>query len=231
MSNLYLRFGLLLVWGIFQSIQTGEGGCPNPDPVEFAKIFVKEYVVGTVVNYKCEPGYKRRAGTVDQLRCINKTDKVQWSPELKDFLQCIVYPMKVGSPSEQPATKKLEGISHGPQATAQPVMKGFCDVPKTPEHATVTNTKYQVGQKVWYQCLDGYQAQPPISAILTCQNSRGNVFWSGLTLRCRNDSTVAEEATVQHMAAVESEVLHSFASAIFPATAAAVVITVMVVIG
>lgn len=170
------------------------GECPDPHKIEFAKYSADQYMVGTTAVYECKTGYKRKRGASSRIKCQNRIGYAQWQTELD---MCIVYPPL---PSQQPATQKWKVTSSSPQATTQRVMKDFCGAPISPKYATHVSMKYYMGQKLNYMCNDGYQARLPISEVSTCMNLSGRLVWSTLTLSCKNDSSVAEDATTQLLA-------------------------------
>ncbi|XP_015278273.1 PREDICTED: interleukin-2 receptor subunit alpha-like isoform X2 [Gekko japonicus] len=182
---------LVLMWRTFQSTEGARDRCPSPLAVDFAEFFAESYQVGTQVKYKCDQGYKRPSGQGWTIKCNPDRDGFgRWSS-----VTCVVDPSLSLRPSTQPVTRVGEesGRTDGPLTTAQPFMKGFCRVLKSPKHVKAVSTTYAVGQELQYRCMDGYQARSPISEKSTCQSSNGKTVWSTIHLRCTNDTLPIDE--------------------------------------
>uniref|UniRef100_A0A803SLI3 Interleukin-2 receptor subunit alpha n=1 Tax=Anolis carolinensis TaxID=28377 RepID=A0A803SLI3_ANOCA len=55
------------------------GECPFPQTIEFAEYFAEWYVLGTVVRYDCELGYKRLGGRSNRMTCEKRSTQAQWT--------------------------------------------------------------------------------------------------------------------------------------------------------
>ncbi|XP_054844788.1 interleukin-15 receptor subunit alpha isoform X2 [Eublepharis macularius] len=185
---------LILIWRIFRSIEGAAGDkCPPPPTVEFAKSFAKSYKVGTIVKYECVEGYKRKSGEARNIQCrLNEKGFAQWTTAA-----CTVDPTLRLPPEPEQLTRTEDGSGSldSPPTTLQPHRKDFCGVIKVPKHSRALWANYTVGQQLQYQCMDGYQARPPISKMSTCQYSGGTIVWSKLSPWCTNDTTSFVEDT------------------------------------
>ncbi|XP_060546574.1 uncharacterized protein LOC132711464 [Pantherophis guttatus] len=201
MTDLFLEFGLLLLCSIFQySEGLGNDVCPEPNISKFAEYYMDRYVVGTWARYYCDEGYKRPAGVNNIIRCKNDSGVVQWMSSSQPV--CIAFsdeapttddtnelPTRLLIGKGQSSTEKWKNSSIGPKiSTSTPTaVEGFCGIPVPLKHATVKVTKYKVGQKLTFKCLNESQAWAPISGITTCENSNGVAVWSSLNPQCTEE--------------------------------------------
>ncbi|XP_062990179.1 uncharacterized protein LOC134403713 [Elgaria multicarinata webbii] len=191
MNNLYAECGLLLLWGVFQSMEgAGKGKCPAPPTIDSAEYFAEWYALGTRVRYKCEEGYDRIPGRTNRLTCGNTSGRAMWIPHRNGPPTCIVHSTLTHPSSEQLPTEKWGDDSASPKTTAwpHPVKKDFCRAPQPIEHAAMEVTDYYVGQELKYKCLDDNGTRPALYGVSTCENDNEKVVWSALTLQCTNNT-------------------------------------------
>ncbi|XP_042326086.1 interleukin-2 receptor subunit alpha-like [Sceloporus undulatus] len=212
MSSFCTGFGLVLIWGAFQSaLGAGKGECPTPKTIGFAEYFAEWYVVGTRLRYECQAGFKRPAGKGNNINCENRSAQAQWTCRSPPV--CTAASELIHRSARQPSVGDCEGSSNSSQTPTQQMMKGVCGVPKPLKHATTKVFKYVVGQELQYRCLDGYRAWTPISEVITCEDSNGRVEWSKLSLHCTNDSSSVPEGTTKTLLSSDFyTVLPDFAS-------------------
>nr|XP_008108495.1 PREDICTED: interleukin-2 receptor subunit alpha [Anolis carolinensis] len=180
MGNFCIGFGLFLMWGTIQTtFGAGKGECPFPQTIEFAEYFAEWYVLGTVVRYDCELGYKRLGGRSNRMTCEKRSTQAQWTCRFPP--NCTAISELTSRASQKLSTEASEGRYE--------YLTDGCRLPRPLKHATVKVAKYLVGQTLQYRCLDGYHAWSPISGNSTCQDFKGKGVWSRLSLRCANDSS------------------------------------------
>ncbi|XP_062839384.1 interleukin-2 receptor subunit alpha [Anolis carolinensis] len=191
MGNFCIGFGLFLMWGTIQTtFGAGKGECPFPQTIEFAEYFAEWYVLGTVVRYDCELGYKRLGGRSNRMTCEKRSTQAQWTCRFPP--NCTAISELTSRASQKLSTEACEESSNSSQITSHHIIKDLtdgCRLPRPLKHATVKVAKYLVGQTLQYRCLDGYHAWSPISGNSTCQDFKGKGVWSRLSLRCANDSS------------------------------------------
>uniref|UniRef100_A0A8C3TBK3 Interleukin-2 receptor subunit alpha n=1 Tax=Chelydra serpentina TaxID=8475 RepID=A0A8C3TBK3_CHESE len=142
--------------------------------------------------YMCEDGYQRKAGESNLILCNNDTGLIHWTTKNTGCT------WDSGVTSQQSKGKPQSSAPKNPPlANCLPPSDfiGYCGIPSPVEHATPRVTHYAVGQELHYKCLSGYDARPPTSAISTCKEERGKIFWTRLSLWCTNDSKSGEEMT------------------------------------
>nr|XP_028601319.1 interleukin-2 receptor subunit alpha [Podarcis muralis] len=183
MGGFYTGFGLLLIWGIFQptTLAATDEECPVPQKIKFAKYTAPEgYVVGTPARYSCHKGYQRKPRKSNLLTCRNVGGTAKWN-RTSSLPICVADPRQTLPPTVHSTAGNLSIASTSPQPTNQ---AGFCGEPEPLSNADVKVTMYHVGQKLRYECLEGYRGTVPFSEVSTCEASGGKNVWSKLNLRC-----------------------------------------------
>ncbi|KAM7178558.1 interleukin-2 receptor subunit alpha isoform 2-T5 [Macrochelys suwanniensis] len=182
----------LLLWGMLRSGEAtghGNGKCFAPHYIEFAEITIDRVMVGSKGRYMCEDGYQRKAGESNLIVCNNDTGLIHWTTKNTGCT------WDSGVTSQQSKGKQQSSAPKNPVTIVPSDTAGYCGIPSPVEHATPRVTHYAVGQELHYKCLSGYDARPPTSAISTCKEEHGKIFWTKLSLRCTNDSKSGEEMT------------------------------------
>ncbi|KYO38791.1 interleukin-15 receptor subunit alpha precursor isoform A [Alligator mississippiensis] len=180
-----MEHAFLLMWVIIGSIAgTGSGAdkCSDPPSIEFAEFTTEKYMVSSTAQYTCKFDYRKRSGSSGVIACKNISGLVQW--EYDNKFECI-HISNLSSFSSLPERTRSSRPETS-QAVKQLAPKGFCGLPRPVQHANIIAYLYPVGQKLQYNCLRGYDARPPTSAITTCEIT---TKWTTLHLRCTNDST------------------------------------------
>ncbi|XP_074840287.1 interleukin-2 receptor subunit alpha isoform X2 [Carettochelys insculpta] len=164
--------------------------CPAPLYLESAEITIDKFMVGSKVQYPCEPGYKSTVGQANFIVCNNDNGFIHWTTSAS------VCTGHFSDASQQSGGTPQRSAPENPVTIVPSDAAGYCGMPKPVEYATDRVMEYTVGQELHYKCLSGYDAQPPTSDISVCKEEGGKIFWTSLRLQCHNDSRGGEAMTL-----------------------------------
>nr|KAF6500417.1 interleukin 2 receptor subunit alpha [Molossus molossus] len=190
----------LLLWRVFTLIMVtdcvpefcGDG----PPDLKYATFKALAYKMGTLLNCECKKGFRRSNGSAF-MNCTGTSGHPFW----KNPCQCIrtsprnMEKQATPRPEEQKERKTTEMPSQM-QPTDQLNLVGYCREPPPWEHeASERIYHFVVGQKVHYECAQGFRALQRGPATSTCRTSSGKIMWTQPQLKCINESDKESQAS------------------------------------
>ncbi|XP_043944752.1 interleukin-15 receptor subunit alpha isoform X3 [Protopterus annectens] len=107
-----LRAVELILLGVVCSLAippTGQGECHTPDQVIHTEQFGSQsYKIGDRLRYKCQSGFKRKAGTSNLIKCVTSNGHAKWSAS---NLKCIRDPSLKASTFKSPTTVNVREVT------------------------------------------------------------------------------------------------------------------------
>ncbi|XP_043952630.1 uncharacterized protein LOC122819728 isoform X2 [Gambusia affinis] len=139
--------------------------CPAIPPKDLTVRTDRCFQINSVYRYQCIPGYTRKPGTSNLIKCQEKNGVLQWTESL---FKCIT------DPNYQPL----------PATTTE-----NCKCPAIPPKDLTVRTDecFQNNSVYRYQCIPGYTRKPGTSNLIKCQEKNGVLQWTESLFKCITD--------------------------------------------
>lgn len=182
----------LLMWKFFTFIMvTGcvTEFCISPPDVRHATFKALTYKTGTLLNCECKKGFRRKINQSAFMNCTGAAGHSSWENQC----QCVrtsprgTDKQATPKPEEQKERKTTE--MQNQMHPRDQVNLGHCREPPPWEHeASGRIYHFVVGQRVHYECAQGFRALQRGTAESICEMIRGTTRWTQPKLKCTSES-------------------------------------------
>ncbi|CAO2595068.1 Interleukin-2 receptor subunit alpha [Lemmus lemmus] len=154
----------------------------DPPEVAYATFKALAYKNGTILNCECKRGFRRVKKSVYMV-CLEKSwsNKCQCTRNLRTKVQVLGTRVTLGLRSS------LETLIMPSQTCLQNYcpLPGHCGEPPPWEHEDTKRIyHFMVGQRVHYECIQGYKALQRGPAVSICKMICGKTRWTQPQLTC-----------------------------------------------